>query len=120
MKKGFKKQIEHELTEAIHIVLSGHNNHAVAKAQKAIKEASKLISKKFAKAIKALDENVETVSKGKKKVTSKVKPDKSVTAKKINGNKLISVRGANGRFVSAKRKVNLPASGKRKVAHLSN
>lgn len=118
MKKGFKKQIEHELTAAIHVALSVHNGHAVAKTEKAIKEASKSVAKKFVKSLKALAERSKDAG-GSKKKASGVKPAKAVSFKKTEAGKIISVRGANGRFAKAKSKISLSSPSKKKTAHAS-
>jgi hypothetical protein len=124
MKKGFKKELEHELAEVIKNILSGHNTHALAKTKKAVKQASKIVSKKFVKTLKALAEKRSAAARKKSRQNrkTKVKPDKNVASKKVKPKDVLTVRQANGRFKSVKKKIILPGALKRKVmtpAHAS-
>jgi hypothetical protein len=55
MKKGFKKELEIELTGAINRILANHNLQAVEQSSKSIKKAGKAIAKKFTKTLKKLE-----------------------------------------------------------------
>lgn len=115
MKKELKKQIEHELTEAIIKVLSAYNTKAIDNAKKAVKEASKSVAKKYTKTLKQLSE--KTKEKNKKDVASKVSVAKKETSEKIIAKKVAVLVPSNGVHKSGKGKIALRKAFKKKQAH---
>ena len=123
MKKGFKKEIERELTAVIRKTLESHNARAVGKAKKAIKEASKSVAKKFSKTLKALAAKRKVTAKKKESTVAKAQPKKAVASGKVMSRKAVSIKPIHSSNGKAKHKVVVSGALKKKVvapAQLAN
>jgi len=94
MNKQLKKKIEQELMDTMTQVLTAFDSSASLKTKKKVKEAGKMVAKKFLKAM---------VPNGKVQVTVKNNATTKAATKKVKGGVANTVRSKNGRF-SAKKK----------------
>ncbi len=97
MDKKLRKKIESQLVITMQGILSRIHPPASADAKKKIKEAGKMVAKKFAKSFDAL-ENKKLLAKGGKKKSKKVKNKKVVKRSSRKSQK----RDRNGRFQKKK------------------
>ena len=100
MKKEIKKQIDSELFAASESVLKSHNPKATLEIKKHLKDASKKITRKFAKAIRAIEKSngqsnntssAKVKAGGRRKITplakSTVKPRAKSSRKRTSNRK---------------------------------
>jgi len=90
MDKQLKKKLEQKLVHSMEGILSGINATASAGTKKKIKEAGKMVAKKFLK----------TVQANKKVLTGK---ENHVPAKKAAKKPVMPKRDANGKFAKKKK-----------------
>lgn len=91
MDKQLKKKVEQKLTQLIEGILSGINAAASTGSRKKIKEAGKMVARKF---VKVLEANKKSVSSGNKKEP----------AKKSAKNYVMPKRASNGKFLKKNKK----------------
>lgn len=88
MKKEQRKALEKEIIASIEQLLSKHNEKATEKVRRHIKDAGKIILKKFSRAVKQQGKKEKTPATSVKKAaaaTLKVPAKKAKASKKITG-----------------------------------